>query len=56
MYLTRELTGSSFSDIGRSFNNMHHSTIMNAVDSVKARMLKDADFHKNIHALLNSIS
>jgi chromosomal replication initiator protein len=55
MYLARELTGSSFSDIGRSFSNMHHSTVMNAIDSVKARMHKDSDFHKTVHSLLNSI-
>ncbi len=55
MYLARELTGASFSDIGRSFNNMHHSTVMNAIDSVKARMHKDNDFHKSVHSLLNSI-
>lgn len=55
MYLARELTGASFSDIGRSFNNMHHSTVMNAIDSVKARMHKDSDFHKAVHSLLNSI-
>jgi chromosomal replication initiator protein len=55
MYLARELTGASFSDIGRSFNNMHHSTVMNAIDSVKARMHKNSDFHKVLHSLLNSI-
>ena len=55
MYLARELTGASFSDIGRSFNNMHHSTVMNAIDSVKARMHKDSDFHKVLQSLLNSI-
>ena len=56
MYLSRELTGASFSDIGRSFNNMHHSTVMNAIDSVKGRMQKDSDFHKVLHSLLNSIN
>lgn len=56
MYLARELTGASFSDIGRSFNNMHHSTVMNAIDSVKQRMGRDPDFHKTVHGLLNSIS
>ena len=55
MYLARELTGASFSDIGRSFNNMHHSTVMNAIDSVKNRMQKDQDFHKRVQSLLNSI-
>lgn len=56
MYLARELTAVSFSDIGRSFNDMHHSTVMNAIDSIKKRMQKDQDFHKQIHSLLNSIS
>lgn len=55
MYLARELTASSFADIGRSFNNMHHSTVMNAIESVKQRMTKDPDFHKTVHSLLNSI-
>lgn len=56
MYLARELTAASFSDIGRAFSNMHHSTVMNAIDSVKLRMQKDQDFHKVVHSLLNSIS
>jgi len=56
MYLARELTDASFSDIGRAFGNMHHSTVMNAIDSVKGRMQKDQDFNKTVHALLNSIS
>jgi chromosomal replication initiator protein len=55
MYLSRELTAASFTEIGRNFNDMHHSTVMNAIDSVKNRMQKDADFHKLVHSLLNSI-
>jgi chromosomal replication initiator protein len=55
MYLSRELTAASFTEIGRSFNDMHHSTVMNAIESVKNRMQKDADFHKLVHSLLNSI-
>lgn len=55
MYLARELTAASFTEIGRAFNNMHHSTVMNAIDSVKVRMKRDQDFHKTVHALLNSI-
>jgi chromosomal replication initiator protein len=55
MFLTRELTASSFTEIGHSFNDMHHSTVMNAINSVKNRMQKDGDFHKIVHSLLNSI-
>jgi len=56
MYLARELASASYIEIGRIFNNMHHSTVMNAISSVKARMQKDPDFSKVIRALLNSIS
>jgi chromosomal replication initiator protein len=55
MYLARELTAASFSEIGQSFNGMHHSTVMNAIASVQNRMRKDPDFHKVVHSLLNSI-
>jgi chromosomal replication initiator protein len=54
MYLARELAAASFTEIGRSFT-MHHSTVMNAIDSVKQRMKRDPEFHKMVHSLLNSI-
>jgi len=56
MYLARELASASYTEIGRLFNNMHHSTVMNAITSVKARMQKDPDFNKIVHSLLNSIA
>lgn len=55
MYLAREIASLPFADIGRSFN-MHHSTVMNAIDSVKLRMKRDQEFHRMVQALLNSIS
>ena len=54
MYLAREIASLPFTDIGRSFN-MHHSTVMNAIDSVKQRMKRDQEFHRIVQALLNSI-
>ena len=54
MYLAREVASTPFMDIGRSFN-MHHSTVMNAVDSVRERMKRDPEFHRMVQALLNSI-
>jgi chromosomal replication initiator protein len=56
MYLARELASASYVEIGRAFNNMHHSTVMNAINSVKSRMQKDAGFNKIIKGLLNSIA
>ena len=54
MYLAREIASQPFADIGRSFA-MHHSTVMNAVDSVRDRMKRDPEFHRMVQALLNSI-
>ena len=55
MFLARELIALSFADIGKKFNNMHHSTVMNAINSVKNRMQRDDDFNKVVHSLINSI-
>ena len=55
MYLAREIASLPFADIGRSFN-MHHSTVMNAIDSVRERMKRDPEFHRMVQALLNSIT
>jgi chromosomal replication initiator protein len=55
MYLIRELTAASYADIGRFFNNKHHSTVMNSIDAVKKRMQKDSGFNKVVHGLINSI-
>jgi chromosomal replication initiator protein len=55
MYLARELTTASYAEIGRIFNNMHHSTVMNAIESVKNRMQKDSVFHREVQGFLNSI-
>lgn len=54
MYLARDLAGASLVDIAKEFD-MHHSTVMNAIESVKQRMSKDGDFHKLVHALLNTV-
>ena len=54
MYLARELGQASLTEIGKAFS-MHHSTVMNSIDKVRDRMRKDSEFHKTVHALLNSI-
>jgi len=56
MYLARELTSASYGEIGNVFNNMHHSTVINSIASVKSRMQKDPDFNKDIQGLINSIA
>jgi len=56
MYLIRELTSTSYVEIGKTFGDMHHSTVMNAIASVKSKMQRDPDFNRMVKGLLNSIS
>jgi chromosomal replication initiator protein len=56
MYLIRELTQAPYAEIGKTFNNMHHSTVMNAIESVKSKAQKDPDFSKTVAGLLNGVS
>jgi len=56
MYLIRELTAASYVEIGKTFGDMHHSTVMNAIASVKSRMQKDPDFNRTVVGLLNGIA
>jgi chromosomal replication initiator protein len=56
MYLIRELTQASFAEIGKTFGDMHHSTVMNAIESVKSRMQRDPDFSRAVMGLSNGVS
>lgn len=44
MFLTRELTGLSFPEIGQRFGGRNHATVINACDNVRNRMLVDPQF------------
>ncbi|HLP81615.1 MAG TPA: helix-turn-helix domain-containing protein, partial [Nitrosomonas sp.] len=41
MYLSRELTGSSLTDIGDAFGGKDHGTVIHAVKLVKRKMGED---------------
>jgi chromosomal replication initiator protein len=52
MYLCRKLTELSYPEIGRLFNDKHHSTVMHSVEKI-ARMLEDdADFRRVVDGFL----
>ena len=51
MYLCRKLTGLSYPEIGRLFNDKHHSTVMYSVE--KIQQLRDGD--PEIDKVLTSI-
>jgi chromosomal replication initiator protein len=54
MYLCRELTQLSFPEIGRLFNDKHHSTVMHSVEKIHRLYEDDPDFHKTLDGLSSS--
>ncbi len=50
MYLCRKLTGFSYPEIGRLFNDKHHSTVMHSVEKIEKMVEDDPDFRKVIEA------
>ena len=52
MYLCRRLTGLSYPEIGRLFNDKHHSTVMHSVEKIDKMIEDDADFRKVVEGFL----
>jgi chromosomal replication initiator protein len=52
MYLCRKLTGLSYPEIGRLFNDKHHSTVMHSVEKIERLVEDDANFRKVINSFL----
>jgi chromosomal replication initiator protein len=56
MYLTKELTGASLPEIGRSFGGKHHTTVLHSIQKIEALRLKDAELNAVIQSLTDSIT
>ena len=52
MYLCRRLTGLSYPEIGRLFNDKHHSTVMHSVEKIDRLAEDDPNFRKVIESFL----
>ena len=52
MFLCRKLTGLSYPEIGRLFNDKHHSTVMHSVEKIERLAEDDANFRKVIESFL----
>ena len=52
MYLCRRLTALSYPEIGRLFNDKHHSTVMHSVEKIERLIEDDANFRKVIDAFV----
>jgi chromosomal replication initiator protein len=51
MYLCKKLTDLSYPEIGKQFNNKHHSTVMYAVDKVEQLRAGDDDLDRTIRTI-----
>jgi chromosomal replication initiator protein len=51
MFLLRKLSELSYPEIGKLFNDKHHSTVMYAVRDIEERRAKDTDLDRVLHGL-----
>ncbi len=55
MYVCKQLTDCSLSDIGKNFGGKDHATVIYACRQIEERRAKDEDFNKKIEGLLRRI-
>lgn len=55
MYLARELTGSSLSDIGKHLGGKDHATVIYAGKQIESKRGRDDDFNRMIETLTNRL-
>ena len=56
MYLSRQLTHASLSDIGRAFGGKDHTTVIHAVSKLQLLIQEDPKLKQTIDALTQGIS
>jgi chromosomal replication initiator protein len=55
MYIIKELTQASLPEIGRMFGGKHHTTVLHSIHKVEELRNKDADVHRMLNNLIDSI-
>jgi chromosomal replication initiator protein len=55
MYLSRELTESSLSDVGKHMGGKDHATVIYACKQIEAKRVKDENFDRMIQSLMHKI-
>ena len=56
MYLCRQLTDYSLTDIGKILGNRDHSTILHGCDKIAKDIEKDASLHNTTDVLMKKIN
>ncbi len=56
MYLCKKLTKLSYPDIGRQFNDKHHSTVMYSVEKIEQLRGKESEIDRTVQGFLDHFS
>ena len=56
MYLCKQMTDLSFPEIGKQFNNKHHSTVMYSVEKIEKLRDSDQDLERTLERLSRELS
>ncbi len=56
MYLCKQLTDLSYPEIGRQFNDKHHSTVMYSVEKIDQLKLSDADLGRTVEQMMRHLT
>ncbi len=56
MFLCKELTELSYPEIGRQFNDKHHSTVMYSVDKILKLRLTDAELERTLDGMTRHLA
>ncbi len=56
MYLARQLTHASLSEVGRAFGGKDHTTVLHAVDKLQTLLQEDPKLRKTIDGLIQGIT
>ena len=55
MYICKQITDLSYPEIGRVFNNKHHSTVMYSVEKIDEKLQNDPQFARVVDNLMKQI-
>jgi chromosomal replication initiator protein len=56
MYLARQLTHASLSEVGRAFGGKDHTTVLHAVDKIQTLLQEDPKLRKTVDGLIQGIT
>jgi chromosomal replication initiator protein len=56
MYLARQLTHASLSEVGRAFGGKDHTTVLHAVEKIQTLLHEDRKFKRTIDTLTQGIT